>query len=363
MTNRIPGFDLARAWAIFGMFVVNFNTVFGSHQTTTGLGGFLNLFNGNSSSTFVILAGMGVALMTNRPTYSDLEKKALRRKVLRRSWFLFGLGLLLYLWWPADILHFYGGYMHVAVLLLFVSKRVYLWAAGGAIVGFHALLAVIPYETGWNFETLTYTDFWTVPGFLRNTFYNGWNPIFPWLAYFLLGMWLGRLDWQQRRVRAGVLGTGALGLVFTEGVQALARQPHVGPDLAFYLTADYLPPFLPFLLSTASFALMLLVVCLEVGDRFAGSRWLKALTATGQMTLTHYVVHLTLGMLMLWGLTGHPYTGTVNEIQPESPGLVLGFAVGFYALSVGFSVVWSERRSGRTFRHGPLETLMRKLTG
>ncbi|MBC8151683.1 MAG: DUF418 domain-containing protein [Bacteroidetes bacterium] len=366
--NRIIGFDLARAWAIFGMFIVNFNTVFGSHNVTTGLGGFLNLFNGNSSSTFVILAGMGVALMTNRSEYSDLEKSQLRRKVIRRSWFLFGLGLLLYIWWPADILHFYGGYMHLAALLLFVPKRLYLWAAAGAIIIFHALLAVVPYETGWNFETLTYTDFWTVPGFLRNTLYNGWNPIFPWLAYFLLGMWLGRLDWQQRRVRAWVFGTGAVVFALVEGVQALAgmpapayryhRQNLFSPDLTFYLTADYLPPFLPFMLGTASFVLMLLVVCLEIGDRFAGSKWLTALIRTGQMTLTHYVVHLTLGMLILWGLTGHAYTGTLNETTPESPGLVLGFALVFYVFSVVFSVLWSCR-----FQHGPLETLMRKVAG
>lgn len=358
MTNRIVGFDLARAYAIFGMFIVNFNTVFGSHEITSGLGGFLNLFNGNSSTTFVILAGMGVSLMTKRPAYSTLEKQHLRAKVIRRSWFLFGLGLLLCTWWPADILHFYGGYMHVAALLLFASKRMYWLGAAGSILVFHALLFVIPYETGWNFTTFDYADFWTLPGFLRNTLYNGWNPIFPWLAFFLLGMWLGRLNWQRRRIRRWVFGGGALIFSLTESVQVMAARGHVDPELTFYLTADYLPPFLPFMLGTASFALMLLVVCLEIGNRFADRSLLRALTATGQMTLTHYVVHLTLGIVLFWGLAGHAYTGTVNEQTPEPPALVLAFAVSFYTLSVVFSALWS-----RKFQRGPLEMLMRRVAG
>ena len=358
MKTRIPGFDLARAYAIFGMFIVNFNTVFGSHKTASGLGWVLNLFNGNSSSTFVILAGMGVLLMSNQLTYSDIEKKQLRQTVTRRSWFLFVLGLLLYTWWPADILHFYGGFMHIAALLLFVPKQLYMWTAAGAIGMFHLLFALIPFDNGWNFDTLMYTDFWTVGGFLRNTLYNGWNPIFPWLAYFLLGMWLGRLDWQQKQIRQRMFLVGVIVFALVESLQAMAAGGLFGTDLTFYITADYLPPFLPFMLGTTSFSLMLLVVCLELGDRFANHAVLRALTQTGQMTLTHYILHLTLGITLFSALTGHDYTGTVNEQQPESPSLILAFAMGFYACAVGFSTLWRRR-----FPHGPLELLMRKMVG
>ncbi len=358
MSHRIIGFDLARAYAILGMFIVNVNTVFGSHKAETGLGWFLNLFNGNSSTSFVILAGMGVSLMTNRPHYSPDERAALRRKVLRRSWFLFVAGLLLYTWWPADILHFYGGYMHVAALLLFVPKRTYLYVALISIAVFHALLLVVPFETGWNVSSLLYTDFWTPAGFLRNTFYNGWNPIFPWLAYFMLGMWLGRLNWQQPRVRWWVLGVGAAVWIVVESLQALAISGVFGPDVTFYFNADYLPPFLPFMLATAAFSLMLIVVCLTLGDRFAHTRIVRVLSLTGQMTLTHYVVHLTLGFVLFSWLTGHAYTGSITAQSPEPPALVLAFALGFYGLSTLFSLLWSRR-----FRHGPLELLMRRVAG
>jgi uncharacterized protein len=79
MNQRIIGFDLARAYAIFGMFIVNFNYCFGSvMQTNEPLGRFLNLFTGNSTSIFIILAGMGVSLLANKTENSAEEKAKLR---------------------------------------------------------------------------------------------------------------------------------------------------------------------------------------------------------------------------------------------------------------------------------------------
>jgi uncharacterized protein len=107
------------------------------------------------------------------------------------------IGLLLYVWWPADILHYYGGYMHLALPIIFLPKRYFLWASFGAIIIFHILFVNIPYDTGWNFDALAYKDIWTIKGFIRNTFYTGWNAVFPWVAYFFAGMLLGKLDWSN----------------------------------------------------------------------------------------------------------------------------------------------------------------------
>lgn len=358
MKQRIAGFDLARAYAVFGMFVVNFNIVFGSHTNTSLPGRFLNLFNGNSSTTFVILAGMGVALMSNRKRYSGEEKKALRRTLLRRSWFLFFTGLALYTWWPADILHFYGGYMHAAALLLFVPKRFYLWAGAAVVIVFHLLFVIVSYESGWDFTTLTYTDFWTVPGFLRNTFYNGWNPIFPWLGFFLLGMYLARLNWSEAKTRKRIFITGFVLFLTVEGLQWTATLNWFTQDLTFYLTADYLPPFLPFMLGTSAFTAMLLPVCVVIGSRFQNSAVVRLLSQTGQMTLTHYIVHLTLGMVLLGAALGRGFEAGLNKGEAASPLFVLLFAAGFFGGSVAFSYVWRKR-----FAHGPFEALMRWASG
>jgi uncharacterized membrane protein YeiB len=357
MKTRIIGFDLARAYAIFGMFIVNFNTVFGSHTNHNGLSGFLNLFNGNSSTLFVILAGMGVSLMTNRDNYTLEERKNIKRTVTRRSWFLFILGVVFYLWWPADILHFYGGYMHIAVLLIFFPKKHFLYAAAIAIIIFHVLLAVIPYTTGWNFDTLMYDDFWTLSGFLRNTFYNGWNSIFPWIAFFFLGMYLGRLNWKDIKTPKRVLLIGIAGYLITFVIQSFATSITQDKDLLFYLTADYLPPFLPFMFGTASFGLILISIFMFIGNRVGETKFAKILASTGQMTLTHYISHLVLGILFLAMITGKTLGYDLLKETPTNPAIILTFAILYFLFSCTFSYLWSKKH-----KNGPLEMIMRKIS-
>lgn len=357
MNTRIIGFDIARAYAIFGMFIVNFNTVFGSHTNHTGLSGFLNLFNGNSSTLFVMLAGMGISLMTNRNDYTLEERKNLKSIITKRSWFLFLLGVVFYLWWPADILHFYGGYMHIAVLLIFFPKIYFLFAAGIAIIIFHVLFAIIPYDTGWNFESLMYTDFWTLKGFLRNTFYNGWNSIFPWIAYFLIGMYLGRLDWKDNKTPKKVLLIGIAVYFVILLIQSFAKSLTQNKDIVFYLTADYLPPFVPFMLGTASFGLILISIFIFIGNKVGETKIAKVLASTGQMTLTHYIAHLVLGLLSLSIITGKTLSYDLLKTIPTKPIIILTFAIIYFLLSCTFSYLWSKK-----YKNGPLEMLMRRIS-
>lgn len=357
MRTRIIGFDLARAYAIFGMFIVNFNTVFGSHTNHTGLSGFLNLFNGNSSTLFVMLAGMGVSLMTNRNDYTLEERKSIKSVITKRSWFLFVLGVAFYLWWPADILHFYGGYMHLALLLIFFPKKYFLYAALVAIIVFHVLLAIIPYDTGWNFETLMYNDFWTLIGFLRNTFYNGWNSIFPWIAYFFVGMYLGRLDWKNHKIPSKVFLVGISVYLLIFLIQSFATSITKDKDLLFYLTADYIPPFVPFMMGTASFGLILISIFIVIGNKIGETKIAKVLAATGQMTLTHYIAHLVLGLLFLSVITRKTLSFDLLKEIPTNPMIILTFAIVYFLLSCTFSYLWIKKH-----QYGPFEMLMRKIS-
>lgn len=353
MRQRIIGFDLARAYAILGMFIVNFNFSFGSFWDKSLVGRSLNLFTGNSTAIFIICAGMGVSFLSDHPT-----DRKVKRTIVRRSWFLFALGLLLYNWWPGDILHFYGGYMHIAALLLFLPRSVYLWSALIGIVVYHALLFIIPVETGWDLSNFQYEDFWTVKGFFRNTLYNGWNSIFPWIAYFLLGMWLGRLDWSSRKVSRQIFLTGLICFTLFEGIRWYAMQVQPGKNILNYIMSDYFPPYLPFMMITVGFALMVITVCIYIGDKFKSSLLINSLAKTGAMTLTHYVLHLTLGMLLFQWLTGLQYTGLLRIKDPASPKYILLFSLAFFSVAVLFSNLWNKR-----FKKGPLEMMMRWVSG
>lgn len=357
MQQRIIGFDLARAYAIFGMFIVNFDFCFGSFQDKRLFGRFLNLFIGNSTSIFIILAGIGVSQMTNRTECSREEKAKLKSIILRRSWFLFVIGLLLYNWWPGDILHFYGGYMHIAAFLLFVPKQYYLWTAFLAILIFHLLLFLIPINTSWDFNTFKYNDFWTPVGFLRNTFYNGWNSVFPWLSYFMLGIWLGKLNWQNKATKKNIFMVGLVIFLLFEGIRLLVKNGFF-MQYQNYIMSDYFPAYIPYIMITTGFALMVISICMFIGETFSKNKFISSLVKTGQMTLSHYVIHITIGMMILAKVTGKHYSGYLEDEIPTAPIFILTYAVIFFALSVIFSNLWSKK-----FKNGPFETLMRKISG
>jgi uncharacterized membrane protein YeiB len=295
--------------------------------------------------------------MSARGDYRPEERRRLRRVVLKRAAFLLVLGMLLSAWWPADILRCYGLYLALAAPLMFAARRWFLVAAGAAIIGFHALMLVIPYETGWDFHTLHYADFWTPAGWLRHNLYNGFNPVFPWLAFFMTGMYLGRLDWAAPTTRRRVLLLGVLVYVPVAALQLLADLLPLPAGLHYVLRADYLPPLLPFVLSTTGFGMALIAAFMAVGIRVGGHPAVARFAATGQMTLTHYVSHLILGMGLLAWLSGRPYAGTSSSPAPVSPPAVLLFATGYLVLSYLVSGLWRRR-----FPHGPLESLMRRLS-
>lgn len=358
MKQRIIGFDLARAYAIFGMFIVNFNIVFGSHNDQSIVGQFMSLFSGNSSTVFVILAGMGIALMTNRTEYSVAEKNNLRSTILKRAVFLFIIGLLLNTVWPADILHFYGCYMFIIAFLIFIEKRYFLWFATASVMIFHILVFIIPYETGWFLEKFQYKDFYTINGFLRNTFYNGWNSIFPWIAYFLLGMYLGRLNWTEKKVQRKMLFIGLTLYLTVTTTQLISQHITISEELKLFINADYLPPFLPFILSTSGFGLMIISGFMYLGNKIGESQLAKNLASTGQMTLTHYVSNVTIGMILLSILTNKNLSEDLTTVLPTKSIYILLFSITYFVFSYYFSKLWTKH-----FKNGPLETLMRKISG
>lgn len=358
MTNtRIIGFDLARTYAIFGMFIVNFNIVFGNFSDDTGLNYILSMFSGNSATVFVMLAGMGVALMTNRKNNTNKNRLRLRSTILKRALFLFVIGLLLQSFWPADILHFYGGYMTLAAFLLFLNRKYYLWAAAIIVLIFHIVFLIIPFETNWNFETFDYNNFWTLKGFATNFFYNGWNPVFPWLAFFLLGLYLGRLNWQEPNTQKRMFALGLIIYLSVLSMQYLVNTYSNNIEFKEVMNADYLPPLLPFILSTTGFGFMLISIFMFLGNFAVDKVWVNNLAKVGQMTLTHYIFHLTIGLVLFAEISGKKFNE--HEIGQDfvKPEYILLFSVSYFILSFVFSILWA-----RKFKNGPFESLMRKIS-
>ena len=355
-SKRIEGYDFARALAILGMILVNFKIVLeASEAGPAWLVWSVSLLEGRAAAMFVILAGVGLTLLSNKARQQqDLARLAQhRRTLLKRATFLFFVGLLYTPIWPADILHFYGLYIAVGAFLLSSSDR-QLW--GWALLfigGFVAMLFLFDYETGWDWETITYVDLWTPVGMMRHLFFNGFHPVFPWTAFLLIGMWLGRQDVRSGRIRGLILVISIMTVIIIELLSSGCFQLFSSTSIMDVSEASYvcgsqpIPPMPFYILSGGGTAIAMIMLSVSLTEQFPTSLWLKPFITTGQLALTLYVAHVIIGMgaLEMLGL-----------LSPQTLWFTVLYGFGFYMVGMIFAVLWST-----WFRRGPLEAVMRWL--
>ena len=49
---------------------------------------------------------------------------------------------------------------------------------------------------------------WTLNGGTMNLFYNGFRAVLPWVGVMFFGMWIGRFDLRNSKVRKSIHGVG-----------------------------------------------------------------------------------------------------------------------------------------------------------
>lgn len=356
--KRVIGLDLARALAVFGMVIVNFKIVMGAAENGPGwLVSLVGLLDGRAVATFVVLAGVGISLLSRSGRMSgDPELvRGNRNRLLRRAGFLFVVGALYTPIWPADILHFYGVYIGIAAFLL-VTPTSRLWAyAGSLLLGFVVLLLVLDYERGWDWSTLSYSGLWSPSGAVRHMFFNGFHPVVPWLAFLLVGMILGRQDLSSPGTQRRVFAWGAgVAIVAEIASRLLIRTLSIGAegseveDIAALLGTAPMPPVPLYMLAGAGTACAVIAVAVAVGQRHRDSAWLRPLVATGQLALTLYVAHVVVGMGVL---------EAVGRLQNQTLEFALPAALVFCAAGLAFAHFWRLH-----FTRGPVEALMRAVS-
>lgn len=356
--QRIVGIDVARAVAVIGMIIVNFKVVFGAGGDHAWLKSLVQVFNGKAAATFVVLAGVGLALMTNSAV-QDQQRDRLQkasRKIVNKALLLFVIGLSFTWIWPADILHYYGIYMLVTLLFIKRSPRQILVGTISLIGLYVILILLFSYEAGWDFSTLDYTGFWTIKGFFRNLFYNGFHPVVPWTAFMLFGLWYGRQDlYDDRFVRRSFwVSLGVF--IIIQAVSVLSIQwlsngsPEAVAELTPLLGTEPMPPLPLYMLNGISIAAVTIAACILLARRFETNRLTHTLRKTGQLALTIYAAHVVLGMGAVEGLGPLPLGTYPIEFS-------VGYALLFSLLCILFAELWL-----RFYASGPLEWLMRKLT-
>lgn len=327
---RLIGIDIARFIAFCGMVLVNFRIVSGVAFGNDTASQITHQLEGRAAALFVVLAGVGLALSRPRPA-----------GMVVRGVFLMAIGLINLVIFPADILHFYGVYFLCVIPFLNARPRKLLLVATAITAIAYVALFTLDYDAEWNWETLEYQRFWTLTGFTKHIFYNGWHPVFPWLAFLLIGMAIGRLNlFQYRTQLILVLGGSAV----TPIVNAISDQ------LNTVVTGTTpIPPNPFYILSASASAAASIGVILLLTPILKRLRLAEFLASPGRQALTLYMAHIVIGMGIMdyFGWIG----GGLNSEQ------IFNYSLGFIGLTVIYATLWKRIAS-----RGPLESLLRLFT-
>ena len=315
--------------------------------------------SGKAAALFVTLAGVGIALMTQKAYQTkDLSlREIVKYKLLKRSVLLFVVGLSYIAIWPADILHFYGVYILINSFFIYQKSQYSLIAALIFIIAYPILMMVIDYDLGWNFDTLEYLDFWTIKGFLRNLLYNGFHPVFPWVAFMLVGLWYGRNDLRDAVVVRELMRRSILVFLIVVLLSKFLLYNSIGVDayenelLQAVFGLSPMPPLILYMLAGSSLSIAIISFCILGVDRCRERYIVKCFVNTGRLALTIYVAHVVLGMGIVFGYDE-------SMIGKYTLHFSVRYALIFSVLCVIFSNIWLTY-----FKSGPLEWLFNKILG
>jgi uncharacterized membrane protein YeiB len=285
------------------------------------------------------------------------------RALLVRAVLLFALGLVAHEWsaWVAVVLQWYGLLFAVAPLLRRLpSPALLLTSAAVALAGswtFQVLGTWPKHAIAWHdLDSPTYA--------VRALLVDGSYPLLPVASFFIVGLWIGRLDLRSDvvatwlAVGGTVVGLGTLAitdaLADATGTNPLVfetarRTPNPsGFDPTRFSATSLLDTaghsqMLGWVISATGTSVAVLGICLLVAPRMP--RVVAPLVSLGRMALTFYVFQVVLTRYVPF-----PSTTEFGRELITVTVIYLGFAA--------FAHLWLL-----VFRAGPLEALLRVGSG
>jgi uncharacterized membrane protein YeiB len=277
---------------------------------------------------------------------------------LRRGTLLYFLGYFVQWIWPGTILFYYGAYFIIAAAVFaWSSKR--LITLGGASIIIAAGLS------WWRASQLLdgNNTRWLSPSpnsprnLLIRTFVDYTHPVFPWIAFFITGIMLGRHIHHLSKIRLRLmfasillmLATHAANFLFTPSSQIVNRDF----ILAKLLSTQPLDRGVLFSLGTLATAVVALCLVSFIVERalrtIALRLFVKLLARAGRMTLSVYLFHVVFFNLVVHRLHWVGATGLDTA-------LVL--SMSFYVVALFIASGWNKH-----FGLGPAERVYRAFGG
>jgi uncharacterized protein len=363
-TPRVIGLDVTRGLALIGVVVMNYHGYLNGGQTSDPPTFFDRLFHPwdgvlstRFAATFVLVAGMGITLLTNRSRLSgdSAAIAADRWRLLRRGLLLAAGGYVIEWVWSGTIIFFYGAYFVVAAFLFTLRTR-WLAAIGAASAVAGAAIAA------WRIvrETDGHPTYWLDPdpdtprNLLLRTFVGHTHPLLPWMAFVCAGMIIGRMLPRLAELRAKLLAGGLAALAATYAINVVAAPPFSSSGVGDVRAATILStrPFdrgLLYTVGTLGSSVAVFCIVSWIADRARRNALVVALQRAGQLTLTLYVLHVLVFNLIV---------NRLHWIQPFSLSAALAFAGAFWVCAIALAAWWQ-----RLLGQGPLERAYRRFGG
>ncbi|NND74606.1 MAG: DUF418 domain-containing protein [Ilumatobacter sp.] len=353
-TRRLAGPDVVRGAALIGVVVMNYHGYLVIRGAGLGTGWLADLFDPwagplstRFAATFVLVAGVGVTLLTRRSRSRADRTREMRWRLVRRGAVLYVGGLFLDEIWRGTIITYYGAMFVIAAVLFTLDSR-WIVAIGTAAVGAGALVRVWIF---WEVQDGRSPTWLTSPptsarGLLFDVFVNGTHPLLPWLGFFCVGILLGRaLSRPWWRPAALLVGGG---LFVGAGVVSAAGRAWPSTDVRRLIVSTTPASRSPvYVASALGTALVAYAVLDWLANRSPAAT--DPLRRAGQLTLTLYLAHIVVfNFVVDW----------VGWVRPAGLGTSLGFALAFWVVGIAAGTWW-QRRLGR----GPAERVYRAIGG
>ena len=358
-TPRRVAPDVMRTLALLGVIVMNYHGFLNARMLGDGFWDrlfhpFDGVLSTRFAATFVLMAGIGVALMASNALRAEdrIGLGSMRSRLARRGLLLYAAGLALNHAWGGTILFYYGAYLIIAAVIVGLSDRALVVLATGTIIatgGLNAWLSSRPSDSE-RIEWLDPREIDTIADLIGRTFTGYTHPVLPWLAFFIAGIVVGRhVERFQRHARSIAL----IGGLLTAGTYLIHHvvSDHVTDGSGFegFIGTEPFQRGLGYSVTTIAIAITsFALVCVFV-ERFATTRLVRVLQRAGQMTLTAYLLHVVVYYVLFrwWSII-------------DARGLAIALIVSttlWIAVVLGSS--WWRHRIGL----GPAERLYRLIGG
>jgi uncharacterized membrane protein YeiB len=256
--------------------------------------------------------------------------------------------------WPGTILFYYGAYFIIAAAVFAWSSRHLIYLCVASIVAAACL-------SWWRASQLLdgNNTRWLSPSpdtprnLLIRTFVDYTHPVFPWIAFFIAGIVLGRYIHRLNEIRLRLMFAAILLMLATHAANFVFAPRYPGSDhdflLAKLLSTQPLDRGMLFSLGTLATAVVALCFVSLVVERAPHLALTQLFARVGRMTLSVYLLHVIFFNLLVHQLHWVGATGLDTA-------LVLSLA--FYVIALVLSNEWNKR-----FGLGPAERAYRIFGG